>query len=132
MQVDQLLNKTKSLLFFRRTPRSREAISCIARKPAREIRTCGWLVRSSHCDFVAVIKLRNSSSCKYKSVCQLEPGNRCLFLTHKTAIVMSPKKCHEDVGIRIEKVFRQSLRDFVKSFSFSKRMPDRIKKGEVQ
>src|SRR5882672_6836066 len=132
MQMRYCAHKLERVLLFTSPALLRKSISLVTRKSAGKIRACGWLVRASHADLVAVVELWHAASGQHECVGQFETGDCRALLAHETAIIVRPEQRYQDVGVRVEVILCQSLWHLIKILAFGKGVTNGIEKRKVQ
>src|SRR5438309_282467 len=124
--------EVETLLLFTSSSLSGKCISLISRKPAGKIRTGSRLIGTDHRDLVAIVQLRHAARRQHKKVREFQAGDRRSPLAHEAAVVMTAQKCDQNIRVRVEVVFRQSLGHFVEVSAFSESVANRIEQGKIQ
>src|ERR1051326_5550270 len=124
--------KVKQLLLFFRAARCRKSISLVTGKTARKIAARGGLVRTFHCDLVAVVELRHATRRQDKRIREFQTGDRRAFLTHEATVIVTAEKCDENFRIGVEIIFRECLGNLVDRLAFRERVSNRIEEREVE
>src|SRR5258708_21519283 len=132
MEMRHRAHKLERVLLVTSPALLRKSISLIARKSAGKIRARSWLVRAGHANLVTIVELWHSASGQNECVGQFKTGDCRALLAHEAAIIVPPEQRYQDVGIRIEIVFRQSLWHFIEIFAFGEGVTNRIKEWKVQ
>src|SRR6185295_749719 len=119
------------LLVFSATPGGK-GVSCIAFKSAGEVAPRGRFVTTLHRKLISVIKLWYAARRQQKRIRQFQTFDRRALLTHKATIIVTTEQGDENLGVVVEIVFRECLRNLIDRFAFGERVSNRVEEREVE
>src|SRR6185369_7301038 len=128
----QTLDVFKQLLLVFSTTPGGEGVSCIAPKPAGEVASRGWFVTTFQRKLISVVKLWHAARRQHKRIREFQPCDRRARLTHEATIIVTTEQGDENLGIRVEIVFRECLRNLIDWLPFGERVPNRVEQRKVE